>query len=99
MSHKEEPELKVSPAADAAMRKLKELFSDPALATQARFRCSTEGPDDIDVLFESILDDQFGYDPNSQYKCWVRHLYGLGLISRIPSEWKEPETPERKSPA
>jgi hypothetical protein len=57
------------------MRKLKELFSDPAIASQARFRCRTEGPDDIDVLFESILDDQFGYDPNSEYKSWVRRLY------------------------
>jgi hypothetical protein len=57
---------------------LKELFSDPAIAAQARFRCSTEGPDEFDVLFESILDDQFGYDPNSEYKKWVRHLYGLG---------------------
>jgi hypothetical protein len=92
----EEPLEELSPAADAAMRKLKELFSDPAIATQARFRCSTEGPDDIDVLFESILDDQFGYDSNSEYKCWVRHLYGLGLISRIPSEWESPEMPEVK---
>ena len=78
-----EPPEEISPAADAAMRKLKELFSDPAIATQARFRCSTEGPDDIDVLFESILDDQFGYDPNSKYKSWVRHLYGLGCGSRL----------------
>jgi hypothetical protein len=95
----EEPLEEISAAADAAIRKLKELFSDPAVAAQARFRCSTEGPDDIDVLFESILDDQFGYDPNSEYKSWVRHLYDLGLISRIPSEWKEPETPEGNSPA
>jgi hypothetical protein len=95
----EEPPEEISPAADAATRNLVELFSDPAIAAQARFRCSTEGPDDIDVLFESILDDQFGYDPNSKYKCWVRHLYGLGLISRIPSEWEAPETPERKSRA
>ena len=93
----EEPLEEISPAADAAMRKLKELFSDPAIAAQARFRCSTEGPDDIDVLFESILDDQFGYDPKSEYKNWIRRLYGLGLISRIPSEWKESETPEENS--
>jgi len=95
----EEPPEEISPAADAAMRKLKELFSDPAIAAQARFRCSTEGPDEIDVLFESILDDPFGYDPNSKYKSWVRHLYSLGLISRIPSEWSAPETPEAKPPA
>jgi hypothetical protein len=85
-----EPPAEISPAADAAMRELKELFSDPAIAAQARFRCSTEGPDEMDVLFESILDDQFGYDPNSKYKSWVRHLYDLGLISRIPSQWKVP---------
>jgi hypothetical protein len=90
MSHKEEPELKASPAADEAMAKLVELFSDPSLSSKARFRCSTEGPDEFDVLFESIIDDQFGYDPNSDYKSWVRRLYGLGLIPRIPSEWKAP---------
>jgi hypothetical protein len=95
----EEPPEEISPAADAAMRNLVELFSDPAIAAQARFRCSTEGPDDIDVLFESILDNQFGYDPNSKYKCWVRHLYGLGLISRIPSDWESLETHEGKLPA
>jgi hypothetical protein len=95
----EEPPEEISPALDAAMRELKELFSDPAVVPQARFRCSTEGPDEIDVLFESILDDQFGYDSNSKYKSWVRHLYDLGLISRIPSEWEALETPEGKTPA
>ena len=73
-TQQEEPPEEISPAADAAMRKLVKLFSDPAIAAQARFRCSTEGPDEMDVLFESILDDQFGYDPNSKYKSWVRHL-------------------------
>jgi hypothetical protein len=37
-----------------------------------------------------------GYDPNSEYKRWVRSLYRLGLILRIPSEWRAPETPEGK---
>jgi hypothetical protein len=95
MSHKEEPELKLSPAADQAMAKLVELFSDPSLSSKARFRCSTEGPDEFDVLFESILDDQFGHDPNSEYKQWVRRLYRLGLISRIPSEWATSKEVER----
>ena len=94
MSHKEEPELKVSPAADEAMAKLVELFSDPSVLSQARFRCCTEGPDELDVLFESILDEQFGYDPNSEYKEWIRRLYGLGLISTIPSEWATSEKAE-----
>jgi hypothetical protein len=99
MNNTKEPDLKVSPAAHEAMRKLVELFSDPSLASQARFRCGVEGPDEFDVLFESIVDEQFGYNPNSEYKSWVRSLYRLGLISRIPSEWEAPETPEGNSPA
>ena len=84
----EEPPIEISPEADAAMAKLVGLFSDPSLASKARLRCSTEGPDEFDLMFESILDDQCGHDPNSEYKQWVRRLYRLGLISRIPSEWK-----------
>jgi hypothetical protein len=95
----EEPPIEISPEADAAMRDLVELFSDPVVVSQARHRCSTDGPDEFDVLFESILDDQFGYEPNSKYKSWVKHLYDLGLISRIPSEWEAAETPEEKSEA
>jgi hypothetical protein len=95
----EEPPIEISPEADAAMRKLVELFSDPAMTARAHFRCSTEGPVEFEVLFESILDEQFGYNPNCEYKRWVRSLYRLGLILRIPSEWQEPETLEEKSPA
>jgi hypothetical protein len=92
----EEPPIEISPEADAAMRDLVELFSDPAIAAHARFSCSTEGPDEIEVLCESILDDQFGYNPNSEYKNWVRRLYDLGLIPQIPSEWEVPEAPEER---
>ena len=99
MSHKEEPELKPSPAADEAMAKLVELFSDPSLASRAQFRCCVDGPTEFEVLFESMVDEQFGYNPNSEYKRWVRSLYRLGLIQRIPSEWEAPETPAGKSPA
>jgi hypothetical protein len=88
MSHKEQPELEVSPAADEAMAKLTELFSDPNLPSEARFRCGTEGPDEFDLLFESIVDEVFGHDPNSEYKQWVRRLYKIGLIARLPDEWK-----------
>ena len=77
MSDQEEPEQKASPARDEAMAKLVELFSDPNLPSKARFRCGVEGPDEFDVLFESIVDERFGYDPNSEYKSWVRHLYDL----------------------
>ena len=88
MKNTKEPHLKVSPAADEAMRKLVELFSDPSLRSNARLRCSVEGPGDFDVLFESIIDDQFGHDPNSEYKQWVRRLYELGFIPRLPDQWK-----------
>jgi hypothetical protein len=81
------------------MAKLVELFSDPALRSRASLRCSTEGPTEVDVLFESIIDEQYGYDPSSEYKRWLRRLYELGLISRIPREWEAPEMSERKSPA
>jgi len=94
MSLKEDPDLLLSPAADQAMAKLVELFSDPSVLSQARFRCCTEGPDEFDLMFESILDEQFGYDPNSEYKRWVGRLYRLGLISTIPSEWATSEKAE-----
>ena len=87
-SQAEEPPEEISPAADEAMRKLVELFSAPTVASQARFRCSTEGPTEVDVMFESIIDEQYGYDPNSEYKQWVRRLYKIGLIPRLPDEWK-----------
>jgi hypothetical protein len=85
----EEPPMEISPEADAAMQELVELFSDPSLRSKARLRCPVEGPDEFDVLFESIIDDQFGHDPNSEYKQWVRRLYRLGFISRIPDDWQD----------
>ncbi len=91
----EEPPIEISREADAAMRDLKELFSDPKIHSTASFRCCTEGPTEFDVLFESIIDEVFGYNPNSEYKRWVRSLYRLGLILRIPSEWEAPVMSER----
>jgi hypothetical protein len=88
MNDNEGDEQKLPPAAEEAMAKLVEIFSDPSLPSKARLRCSVQGPDDFDVLFESIIDDQFGHDPNSEYKQWVRRLYELGLISGLPDEWK-----------
>ena len=88
MNDKEGDEQKLPPAVEKAMAKLAEIFSDPNLPSKAQLRCSVEGPDDLDVLFESIIDDQFGHDPNSEYKQWVRRLYELGFIPRLPDEWK-----------
>jgi len=87
MNDKENPELKLPPAVEEALTKLTELFSDPSLPSKAQLRCPVEGPDEFDVLFESIIDDQFGHDPNSDYKQWVRRLYQLGFIPRLPGEW------------
>jgi hypothetical protein len=39
--------------------------------------------------FESIFGDE-----NSESKRWVRRLYDLGLIPRIPSMCEAPETPD-----
>jgi hypothetical protein len=36
-----------------------------SVSSNARFRCPVDGPDELDVLFESIIDDQFGHDLNS----------------------------------
>jgi hypothetical protein len=77
--------------ADEAMKALTRQFSDPKFHFKAYFHCPVDGPAEFDLLFEAILDDTFGHNPNSKYKCWVRRLYGLGLISRIPQEWADPE--------
>jgi hypothetical protein len=81
----EEPPIEISPEADAAMAELVKIFSDPNLPTKPRFRCSVEGPDEFDVTFESFMEEAFG---DSEYKQWVKRLYDLGFIRRLPDEWK-----------
>jgi hypothetical protein len=81
----EEPQIEISSEADAAMVELVKIFSDPNLPTKPRFRCGVEGPDEFAVMFESIMEEQFG---DSEYKDWVRRLYDLGFIRRLPDEWK-----------
>ena len=72
---------------DEAMEALTRIFSDPKLAAKAHFRCSVDGPTEMDRLFESIMDEAFGPHARSKYKRWVSRLYRLGLIPTIPSEW------------
>jgi hypothetical protein len=72
---------------DEAMRALTRLFSSPKIGNKAHFRCGLGGPTDFGMIFESMCDDLFGRDPNTDYKCWVRRLYRLGLISAMPREW------------
>jgi len=81
----EEPPIEISPEADAAMRELVELFSDPSFPLRPRFRCGVEGPDEFDVMFESIMEEVFG---DSEYKQLVKRLHDLGLIPRLADEWK-----------
>jgi hypothetical protein len=78
----EEPPTGISTEANAAMAELVKIFSDPNLPTKPRFCCGVEGPDEFDVMFESIMEEQFG---DSEYKQW---LYDLGFIRRLPNEWK-----------
>jgi hypothetical protein len=72
MSNKEEPRLKISPAADEAIAKLVELFSDPSVRSKAHLRCPIEGPDEFEVLFESIMDDQRGATNRDQHRRAAR---------------------------
>jgi hypothetical protein len=86
MDAKDNEELeRLSPAAEEACAELVRIFSDPNLPFKPRFRCSIEGPDEFDVMFESIMEEQFG---DSEYKQWVKRLYDLGFIRRLPDEWK-----------
>jgi hypothetical protein len=90
----DEESIEISPEADAAMAELVKIFSDPNLPTKPRFRCGVDGPDEFDVMFESIMEEQFG---DSEYKQWIRRLYELGLISRIPREWVTDSVKKRTS--
>jgi hypothetical protein len=87
-SERKSPQGLKGSSADEAMKALTRLFSSREIAAKAHFRCSIEGPTDFDVLFESMLDQLFGRNPSSNYKCWVRRLYRLGLVSALPNEWK-----------
>ena len=72
-------------------KRLRGHFLRPNLATKTHFRCSFNDPTDLDILFYSVPDEEFGRDSNSVYKCWVRKLYRLGFISMMPNEWTAPE--------
>jgi hypothetical protein len=78
----------IESAADEAMKALTQLFSSGELSAKVHFHSGLDSPTVFDMFFESMRDDLFGPDPNSDYKCWVKRLYRLGLISAMPSEWK-----------
>jgi hypothetical protein len=81
----------IESAADEAMKALTQLFSSRELSAKVHFRCGIEGPTEFDIFFQSMFADLFGRDPDRDYKCWVRRLFRLGLISIMPSEWTAPE--------
>jgi hypothetical protein len=70
----------VSEAADRAMNELVELFSNPRVRRHAHFKCCTDGPTEFDLWFESLLDEMFGAEPESEYKQWLDRLRRNGLI-------------------
>jgi hypothetical protein len=74
-------------SADEALQALTRMFCSP-LTAKKQFRCGIDGPTDFDLFFESICDSEFGHDPNSAYKCWVRRIYEIGLISFLPDDWR-----------
>jgi hypothetical protein len=77
--------MEIPPEVDAAAAELVKIFSDPNLPTKPRFRCGVDGPDEFDVMFESIMEEQFG---DSEYKQCVKRRYDLGFICRLPDQWK-----------
>ena len=79
---------------DEAFDALFKLFSSPEVRRHAHLSCRTDGPTEFDLLFESILDEQFGPNPNSKYKRWIRRLRRHGLI---PQEHSQPDTTTRAS--
>jgi hypothetical protein len=74
--------------ADEAMKALTRLFLTKNFP-KAHFRCCVDGPTELDLFFETIFDETFGHDPNSEYKRWVRRLYRPGLIPRNPRRMKQ----------
>lgn len=65
---------------EEAFDALFELFSSPRVRRHAHLSCRTDGPTEFDLWFESALDRQFGPNPNSKYKRWIRRLRRHGLI-------------------
>ncbi|MGC2769063.1 MAG: hypothetical protein WB607_26420, partial [Candidatus Acidiferrum sp.] len=49
----------------------------PGFPRKRDFAAASKGRMNLIFLFKSIVDEQFGYDPNSEYKRWVRSLYRL----------------------
>jgi hypothetical protein len=72
---------------EEAMKALTQLFSSES-ADQRHFCCGVGGPTEFELWFESVCDDLFGHDPNSDYKCFVRRLYEHGFISSMPINWR-----------
>ena len=72
-----------------AIQRLAEIFSKPD--SRPHLRCCTDGPTEIDFAFETAIDEVSGANRNSEYKSFVRRLYCLGLIPKIPPEWETPE--------
>ena len=77
-----EPKRSVEEIADEGFRGLTEIFSDPKLRGRAHFRCSLEGPSEIDLALHRAIDEVFGCEEH-EYERWVERLYRLGLIKSL----------------
>jgi crotonobetainyl-CoA:carnitine CoA-transferase CaiB-like acyl-CoA transferase len=74
-----------SSEADAAMRGLTELFSDPKLKAKAHFRYPVDGQrSEAQEALDAALEAAFG--PNKEYERWVRRLHRLGLVNNRKGE-------------
>jgi hypothetical protein len=76
-------QVECSSEADAAMRALTELFSDPKLKSKSHFRYPVDGQrSEVDEAVDAAVEAAFG--PNREYERWVRRLRRLGLVNN----WK-----------
>jgi len=69
----------VEEIADEGFRGLTKIFCDPKFRGHAYFKCSIEGPSEIDLMIHRAIDEVFGCEDH-EYEQWVERLYCLGFI-------------------
>jgi hypothetical protein len=78
-------QVECSSEADAAMRALTELFSDPKLKGKAHFSYPVDGQrSEAEEAVYAAVEAAFG--PNKEYERWVRRLHRLGLVNNRKGE-------------
>lgn len=69
---------KASRRSNEAVTALGELFSNPNVRHPAFFRCSVDGPTEIERVVQAAFDQILG--PDEEREEWIRRLRSLGLI-------------------